>query len=125
MAEGAMQDEAHHGPPAGSPFPARYIVATVLLLLALVGSYTFLDARRLRGEMERELGQRGVVLLDSVGASVANAVSSPALIEGLIGQRLLDNARLIDRLIAGQGFDAAQIQQIVAQNHLRDRKSVG
>jgi len=114
-----MQDEAHHGPPAGSPFPARYIVATVLLLLALVGSYTFLDARRLRGEMERELGQRGLVLLDSVGASVANAVSSTALIEGLIGQRLLDNARLIDRLIAGQGFDAAQIQQIVAQNHLR------
>ena len=99
--------------------PARYIVATVLLLGLLVGAYTILNARWHRMEMERELGQQGLVLLDAVGASVSHAVASTALIEDLIGQRLLDNARLIDRLIAAQGYDPARVEQIVAQNHLR------
>jgi len=104
---------------AGPFFAPRYLVATVLLLVALVAAYTILDSRRLRGEMERELGQRGLVLLDSVGASVAHAVASNALIEDLIGQRLLDNARLIDGLITARGYDPAQLRQILAQNHLR------
>lgn len=107
------------GTVATAPVPVRYIVATVLLLGMLVGTYTFFIARRHRAEMERELGEQGVVVLDSVGASVAHAVASAALIEDLIGQRLLDNARLIDRLIATQGYDPVGIRQIVAQNHLR------
>jgi len=110
---------ALHEAAGGTPFPARYVVATVLLLGILVGAYTIVVARQHRGEMERELAQQGLVLLDSVGASVSHAMASTALIEDLIGQRLLDNARLIDRLIAAQGYDPARIQQIAAQNHLR------
>jgi two-component system sensor histidine kinase HydH len=94
-------------------------VATVLLLVLLVGAYTIVVARQHRAEMERELAQQGLVLLDSLGASVSHAVASSALVEDLIGQRLLDNARFIDRLIAAQAYDPARIQEIVAQNNLR------
>jgi signal transduction histidine kinase len=42
-----------------------------------------------------------------------------ALVEELIGQRLLDNAFLIDQLLASRGLESAQIDQIAARNHLR------
>jgi two-component system sensor histidine kinase HydH len=119
MTRGDTAGGAGQGATSRSPFPGRYLVATVLLLCILVGVYTLVTARWHRGEMERELGQQGRALLDAVGASVSHAAASSALIEDLIGQRLLDNARLIDRLIASEGHDPARIQQIVAQNRLR------
>lgn len=97
----------------------RHLVFTVILLVALVGTYMFLDARRNQGEMERELRERSTALLGILQTSARNAIAGNALTEELIGRRLLDNAYLIDQLLASRGFDAAQMDQIVARNHLR------
>jgi signal transduction histidine kinase len=97
----------------------RHLILTVLLLVALVGVYMFLDARRIQHDLERELRERSTALLDVLDTSGRNAVAGSALVEELIGQRLLDNAYLIDQLLATRGFDAGQVAQIVARNHLR------
>lgn len=97
----------------------RHIIFTVILLVALVGLYMFLDARRIQGELERELRERSAALLGTLQASGRTAIAGNALIEELIGRRLLDNAHLIDQLLAARGFNTSQVDQIVARNHLR------
>ncbi len=101
------------------PISPRHLILTVLLLVALVGIYMFLDARRIQHDLERELRERSTALLNVLDTSGRNAVAGNALVEELIGQRLLDNASLIDQLLAARGFDAGQVAQIVARNHLR------
>ncbi len=97
----------------------RHLIFTVILLVALVGVYMFLDARRVQGELERELRERSTALLGILETSARNAMAGNALVEELIGQRLLDNAFLIDQLLASRGLESAQIDRIVARNHLR------
>ncbi len=97
----------------------RHLIFTVVLLVGLVGVYMFLDARRLRGELERELRERSAALLGILETSGRNAIAGNALVEELIGQRLLDNAHLIDQLLGARGFDTTQVQQIVVRNRLR------
>ena len=97
----------------------RHLVLTVILLVGLVGLYMFLDAHRVKGELERELRERSTTLLGILESSARNAVAGNALVEELIGQRLLDNAHLIDQLLAARGYDASQVARIVARNHLR------
>jgi len=97
----------------------RHLVLTVILLVALVGVYMFLDARRVQGEMERELRERSNALLSHLETSGRNIIAGNALVEELIGRRLLDNAYLIDQLLASRGLESVQIDQIVARNHLR------
>jgi len=97
----------------------RHLIFTVILLVGLVGVYMFLDARRIRGELERELRERSAALLGILQSSGRNAIAGNALVEELIGQRLLDNAHLIDQLLGDRGFDPTQVEQIVARNHLR------
>jgi signal transduction histidine kinase len=97
----------------------RHVILTVLLLVALVSVYVFLDARRIQHELERELRERSTALLGILDTSGRNAVAANALVEELIGQRLLDNAYLIDQILAGRGYDASQVARIVARNHLR------
>lgn len=97
----------------------RHLVLTVILLVVLVGLYMFLDARRIKGELERELRERSTTLLGILESSARNALAGNALVEELIGQRLLDNAYLIDQLLGARGVDAGQVARIVARNHLR------
>lgn len=112
-----------HAPGADRPARAfvspRYLILTVVLLVALVGVYMFLDAQRIQHDLERELRERSTALLNVLDTSGRNAVAGNALVEELIGQRLLDNAALIDQLLAAKGYDPAQVAQIVARNHLR------
>ena len=52
-------------------------------------------------------------------ASVRNAIVGNALLEDLIGQRLFDNARLIDQLLVARHVDEALLKQISAMNRLQ------
>ncbi len=97
----------------------RHLIFTVVLLVALVGVYIFLDARRIQGDLEREVRERSTALLGILETSARNAIAENALVEELIGQRLLDNAHLIDDLLATRKFDASRVDQVVARNHLR------
>ena len=52
-------------------------------------------------------------------ASVRSAIVGNALLEDLIGQRLFDNARLIDQLLGARDVDEALLRQISAMNRLQ------
>lgn len=106
-------------PAARTLISARHLILTVALLVALVGVYVFLDARRTQREWERELRDRSAALLGVLETSARNAIAANALVEELVSQRLLDNAYLVDQLLASSGFEGAQVDQIVARNRLR------
>lgn len=104
---------------ARSLFAPRYLLAAVILMVLVVGLYAFIEARRVQRELQREMEERGLSLLEALEASSKNAIASNVLLEDLIGQRLLDNARLIDQLIARGAYDDQLLQHIVAQNRLQ------
>ncbi len=101
------------------PFPPRYFLASVLLLLAVVALYAFSEARRLRQELIRQAEEKGLALVEVLEVSTRNAIQGNALLEEMISQRLLDNARLIDRLLFARPFDSALLGEVSAMNRLQ------
>jgi two-component system, NtrC family, sensor histidine kinase HydH len=97
----------------------RHLLFTVLLLATLVSLYMFLDAQRTRRELEREVRERSSALLWTLLTSSRNATAGSSLVEGVIRQRLLDNAHLVDQLLAAGGLNASQLDRIVVRHHLQ------
>ncbi|MBI3029822.1 MAG: hypothetical protein HYY64_09950 [Candidatus Rokubacteria bacterium] len=99
-------------------FPPGYFLASVLVLLAAVAIYAFTEARRLQRDLIREVADKGVALAQVLEVSSRNAIQGNALLEEMIGQRLLDNARLIDQLLSSRPVDADWLKQVSAMNRL-------
>jgi signal transduction histidine kinase len=94
------------------------LLATVLLLILLLGAYTLIESRRLERDLSRELEDRAVALIDILEASSRNAITSNALLEEVVAQRLLDNARFIDFFVARSPRAQDLIQRVVTENRL-------
>lgn len=97
----------------------RYFIFSVLLLLILVSLYVFSEAQRLQRELLRQTEAKGMALAEAMETNVKNAILGNALLEDLIGQRLLDNGRLIDRLLLFQPLDQKLLKEIAAMNRLQ------
>jgi signal transduction histidine kinase len=67
----------------------------------------------------RQTEDKGTTLAKAMEASVRNAIVGNALLEDLIGQRLLDNARLIDQLLLSRQVDQALLKEVSAMNRLQ------
>jgi len=67
----------------------------------------------------RQAEERGTALAKTMEASVKNAIVGNAILEDLIGQRLLDNARLIDQLLLSRHADQVLLREISAMNRLQ------
>ena len=100
-------------------FLPRHFLASGLLLLALASLYVFFQAQRLKQEFLRQTEDKGTTLAKAMEASVRNAIVGNALLEDLIGQRLLDNARLIDQLLLSRQVDQALLKEVSAMNRLQ------
>ncbi len=100
-------------------FLPRHFVASGLLLLSLASSYVFFEAQRLQQELLRQTEDKGTALAKAMEASVRNAIVGNALLEDLIEQRLLDNARLIDQLLLSHRVDQALLKEVSAMNRLQ------
>ena len=100
-------------------FLPRHFLASGLLLLALASLYVFFEAQRLKQEFLRQTEDKGTTLAKAMEASVRNAIVGNALLEDLIGQRLLDNARLIDQLLLSRQVDQALLKEVSAMNRLQ------
>ncbi len=94
------------------------LLATVILLIVLLGAYTLIESRRLQRNLSRELEERAVALIGILEASSRNAIASNALLEEAVSQRLLDNARFVDFLVGRSPRAAELIQRMVAENTL-------
>jgi len=97
----------------------RHFILSVLLLLALIGIYIYSEAQRFQHELLRQTEAKGLLLANAMEANIRSAIQGNALLEDLISQRLLDNARLIDRLLLFPPVDDPWIQSIAALNGLK------
>jgi signal transduction histidine kinase len=100
------------------PFPPRYFLVSVLLLTALVTVVAVSAARRTQAELSRQLEATGLALANALEASSRNAIRGHALMEEMIGQRLLDNARLLDELLRVRRPDPEWLRAMAATNRL-------
>ena len=101
------------------PSLARYFIASVLLLLIVVSAYGLSESRRLQRELLRQAEAKGMALAEAMEASAKNAILGNSLLEEMVSQRLLDNARLIDQLLLLRPVDRAFLQEISAMNRLQ------
>ena len=101
-----------------SPFPPRYFLASVILLSAITALFAASTALQTQREFSRQLEEKGLALAEALETSSRNAISSQALVEEMIGQRLLDNARLVDQLLLSRPPDSEWLRQISAANGL-------
>src|SRR3989338_3392061 len=100
-------------------FLPRHFLLAGLLLLVLTSLYVFFEAQRLKQEFLRQTEDKGAALAQAMEASVKNAIVGNALLEDLIGQRLLDNALLIDQLLLSRHADQVLLKEISAMNRLQ------
>ena len=100
-------------------FLPRHFLASGLLLLVLASLYVFFEAWRLQQELLRQTEDKGTALAKAMETSVKNAIVGNALLEDLIRQRLVDNARLIDQLLLSRHVDQALLQELSAMNRLQ------
>ena len=90
-----------------------------MLLLIFASLYVSFEAHRLQQELLRQTEDKGTALAKAMEASVKNAIVGNALLEDLIRQRLVDNARLIDELLLNRHVDEALLKEISAMNRLQ------
>lgn len=100
------------------PFPPRYFVTSMLLLSALVVLFVVSVAHRTQRELSSQLEEKGLALAEALETSSRNAISSNALMEEMIAQRLLDNARLVDQLLRFRPPSPEWLEQLAAANGL-------
>ncbi len=100
-------------------FLPRHFLASGLLLLIFASLYVFFEAQRLQQELLRQTEDKGTALAKAMESSVKNAIVGNALLEDLIRQRLVDNARLIDQLLLSRHVDEALLKEISAMNRLQ------
>lgn len=103
----------------GKVFLPRHFLASGLLVLIVASFYIFFEAQRLKQEFLRQTENKGVALARAMETGVRNAIVGNAVLEDLIEQRLLDNARLIDQLLLSRRVDEALLNQVSAMNRLQ------
>ena len=98
--------------------PLRYFLASVLLLATLAALFGISEALRTQQELTRQLGERGLALAGALEISSRNAILANALIEQMITQRLLDNARMVDQILLSRPVDPEWLKHVSAANGL-------
>jgi signal transduction histidine kinase len=97
---------------------ARYFVASVVLLVVVVGVYAATTARRTQAELRAQLEQTAHAIADAVNVASVNALRASQLVERMIADRLMDNARLVDTLVT-RPVPPGLLASVAEQNGLR------
>src|SRR5574341_35944 len=97
----------------------RHFLASVLLLLLLVSVYIFSESRRFERELMAQTESKGIALAEAMETTAKHAIVGNSLLEDLIGQRLLDNARLIDQFLLLPVAGPEMLKEISAMNRLQ------
>jgi signal transduction histidine kinase len=101
-----------------APLTPRYLVAAILLLLGVVGVLGLLAASKAKNSLTSVLMEEGTALAETLEVSSRNALVANRLLEQNIAQRLLDNARLIDRIVQEHPAPPQQLADLARQNQL-------
>lgn len=118
-----MQQKPQKSPEArgsswGRFMKPRYLAAAVALVLLVVATTGLLSAWQQRRLLQEALHGEGLVLLDLLATSAQRTLEANRLLEESIGQRLIDNAHLIDRLFAHGPVSEEGLASVMEANGL-------
>ncbi len=101
-----------------SPARARALVALSLLLAVLLFSWTVLEARRQRSQVQETLTAQATVLAGSLGPGLVAASHASRELDEIISWKILDNARLLAELRLAGRDDQEHLEELAADNGL-------
>lgn len=104
-------------------WPARYALAALLLLVGLVTGLGVLGAWLEARNVQQLSEDLALALAEAIETSGRNALSANQRLEAAIAQRLLDNTRLLDRLLQYVPLSNQLLAELAARNGL-DRVEV-
>ncbi|MEE8449677.1 MAG: ATP-binding protein [Thermodesulfobacteriota bacterium] len=96
----------------------RYLMAVMLIMAGIISAYVFVSAHRMQNYLRQIMEQEGLVLAEALEISSRNAILGNRMLEDMIAQRLLDNARLVDLLLAQNPSTLAHLDKIAKENQL-------
>jgi hypothetical protein len=96
----------------------RYGLAALLLLVALVTGLGALGALSEARNLRQVSRDQGLALADALETSARNALLATQRLEEAVAQRLLDNAHLLDRILARGPLSNRLLADLAARQHL-------
>jgi signal transduction histidine kinase len=103
---------------SGGMWAARYGLAALLLLVVLImglGTFMVLIEARSLQQVSRD---QGLALTEALETSGRNALLANQRLEEGIAQRLVDNARLLDRILRDEPLSNHLLAELAARNQL-------
>ncbi len=101
-----------------NPARARALVIFSLLVAVLLFSWTVLEARRQRAQIQETLTGQATLLAGSLGPGLAAASHASRELDEIISWKILDNARLLAELRLAGREDQEHLEELAADNGL-------
>ena len=101
-----------------SPARAPALVVLSLLVAVLLFSWTVLEARRQRAQIQETLTGQATILAGSLGPGLAAASHASRELDEIISWKILDNARLLAELRLAGMDDQERLEELAADNGL-------
>ena len=101
-----------------SPARARTLVILSLLLAVLLFSWTVIEARHERSQVQAALTAQATVLASSLGPGLMAASHASRELDEIIAWKMLDNARLLAELRQAGRDDQELLEDLAANNGL-------
>lgn len=99
-------------------FSAKLAIPITLVLALILIISSALDIISSRRELSHILEEQSKALITSLEAGSENAIASYDLVQAVVAERLLDNARLLEVLDSRNELDDALLETIAEQNQI-------
>ncbi|MCK4428556.1 MAG: PAS domain-containing protein, partial [candidate division Zixibacteria bacterium] len=96
----------------------RYVIIITLLLALILFLIAFFGIEKNKSNMLKVMEKEGIALLGSLILAGQNTIRANALVEEIVGERLLNIAYLVDRAEKEARIDNSKLQEIVEKNNL-------
>jgi len=96
----------------------RYVIIITLLLALILFVIVFFGIQKSKSNMLKVMEKEGIALLGSLILSSQNTIRANALVEELVGERLLNIARLMDHTEKEGKIDNSKLREIAEKSNL-------
>jgi len=96
----------------------RYVIILTLLLASILFLIAFFGIKKSKSNMLKVMEKEGTALLESLILSSQNIIRANALVEEIVGERLLNIAYLVDRMEKQGKIDNSKLQEIAEKSNL-------
>lgn len=96
----------------------RYVIIVTLLLALIFFLIAFFGIQKSKSNMLKVMEKEGIALLGSLILSSQNTIRANALVEEIVGERLLNIAHLVDRAEKERKIDNLKLLEIAERSNL-------